>query len=91
VRILCKTGHIRDACVCFKTSIADARRPLRDGGYAGHIDAFAVYRPQIDRVYLVPIEAAQTTIGAWLRLESPKNGQSLNVRWARDFELAPGG
>ena len=88
VRVQCKTGHIRDGCVCFKTSITDARRPLGDGGYVGQIDAFAVYCPQIERVYLVPIEAVQTTIGARLRLEPAKNGQTWNVRWARDFELA---
>ena len=74
--------------VCFKTSsITDARRPLGDGGYAGQIDAFAVYCPQIERVYLVPIEAVQTTIAARLRVEPARNGQTWNVRWARDFEL----
>ena len=87
VRIQCKTGHLRDGCVCFKTSITDARRPLGDGGYAGQIDAFAVYCPQIERVYLVPINDVGTTIGARLRLEPAKNGQTWNVRWARDFEL----
>jgi hypothetical protein len=87
VRIPCKTGHIRDGCVCFKTSITDARRPLGDGGYAGQVDAFAVYCPQIERVFLVPIEAVRTTMGARLRLEPAKNGQTWNVRWARDFEL----
>ena len=56
VRIQCKTGHVRDGCVCFKTSITDARRPLGDGEYAGQIDAFAVYCPQIERVYLIPID-----------------------------------
>src|SRR5437660_8322604 len=55
VRIQCKTGHIRDGCVCFKTSITDARRPLGGGGYAGQIDVFAVYCPQNETVYLVPI------------------------------------
>jgi PD-(D/E)XK endonuclease len=87
VRLQCKTGHIRDGCVCFKTSITDARRPLGDGGYAGQIDAFAVYCPQVERVYLVPIQAVRTSIGARLRLEPAKNGQTWNVRWARDFEL----
>jgi PD-(D/E)XK endonuclease len=90
VRIQCKTGHIRDGCVCFKTSITDARRPLGDGGYAGQIDAFAVYCPQIERVYLVPIQAVKTTIGARLRLEPARNGQTWNVRWARDYELGAG-
>src|SRR5438105_7224457 len=85
VRIQCKTGHIRDGCVCFKTAITDARRPLGDGGYAGQIDAFAAYCPQIERVCLVPIAAVQTTIGARFRVEPAKNGQTRNIRWARDF------
>ena len=55
VRIQCKTGHIRDGCVCFKMSITDARRPFGDGGYVGQIDAFGVYCPRIQRVYLVPL------------------------------------
>jgi PD-(D/E)XK nuclease superfamily protein len=57
----------------------------------GQIDAFAVYCLQIERVYLVPIEAVKRTIGARLRVELAKNGQTCNVRWARDFELMPGG
>src|SRR5215475_3402561 len=87
VRIQCKTGHLRDGCVCFKTSTTDARRPLGDGGYAGQIDAFAVYCPQLERVHLVPIEAVKTTVGARLRLEPAKNGQTWNIRSARAFEL----
>lgn len=55
---------------------------------AGQIDAFALYCPRIQRVYLVPIEAVKTTIGARLRLEPAKNGQTWNGKWARDFELA---
>jgi PD-(D/E)XK endonuclease len=69
VRIQYKAEHIGDGCVCFKTSITDARRPLEDGGYGGQIDAFAVYCPQIERVFRVPIEAVPTTIGARLRLD----------------------
>jgi hypothetical protein len=91
IRVQCKTGSLRNGCIVFKTCITDARRPLGDGGYVGQIDAFAVYCPQIERVYLVPIEAVQTTIGARLRLEPAKNGQTWNVRWARDFELTPSG
>jgi PD-(D/E)XK endonuclease len=47
----------------------------------------AAYCPQNETVYLVPIGAVQTTIGARLRLHPAKNGQTWNVRWARDFEL----
>jgi PD-(D/E)XK endonuclease len=69
---------------------------MRDGhlgtaGYAGQIDAFAIYCPQVEGVYLVPIGAVQTTTGARLRLEPARNGQTWNIRWARDYEVAAGG
>lgn len=83
-----KLATSETAASASKTSITDARRPLGDGGYAGQIDAFAVYCPQIERVYLVPIAVVKTTIGARLRLKPAKNGQTWNIRWARDFELA---
>ena len=88
VRIQCKTGTLVDGCVRFKTSITDARRPLGDGGYLGQVDAFAVYCPQNERVYLIPIDAVQTTMAARLRLTPARNGQACGVRWARDFEIA---
>jgi PD-(D/E)XK nuclease superfamily protein len=81
VRVQCKTGHIRDGCVCFKTSITDVRRPLGAGSYAGQIDALAVCCPQIERVYLVPIELVKTTIGARLRLEPATNGRCFARRF----------
>jgi hypothetical protein len=87
-RIQCKTGVLRNGCVVFKTCITDARRPLGDGGYAGQIDAFAVYCPQIGRMYLVPIDAVPSRNFGYLRVDPPLNGQSWNIRWARDFEIA---
>jgi hypothetical protein len=87
VRIQCKTGILRGGCVDFKTCIMDRRHPLGDGGYAGQIEAFAVYCPQNDRVYLVPIEAVPCPTLARMRLDPPRNGQVMHIRWARDFEL----
>jgi hypothetical protein len=87
VRIQCKTGVLRNGCVVFKTCITDARRPLGDGGYAGQIDAFAVYCPQLKRAYLVPIETLASPNMGYLRVEPPLNGQVTNIRWARDYEV----
>jgi hypothetical protein len=87
VRIQCKTGTLRNGCIVFKTCITDARRPNGDGGYAGQIDAFAVYCPDLDKAYLVPIEALPARFFGYLRVQPTLNGQTLNVRWAHDFEL----
>ncbi|MCA1646430.1 MAG: hypothetical protein LC797_13555 [Chloroflexi bacterium] len=78
VRIQCKTGTLRDGCVDFKTCIMDIRRALGDGGYRGQIEAFAVYCPQADKAYLVPIDAVPGPT---------RNCQITGVRWARDYEL----
>jgi hypothetical protein len=87
VRIQCKTGYVRNGCVVFKTCITDARRPRGDGGYLGQVDAFAVFCPQLNRAYLVPIEAVTSPYWGHLRVEPTLNGQIRNIRWARDFEL----
>jgi hypothetical protein len=87
VRIQCKTGVLRNGCVVFKTCITDARRPLGDGGYAGQVDAFAVFSPQVKRACLVPLNALTSPNLGCLRVEPTLNGQIRNIRWARDFEL----
>ncbi len=89
VRIQCKTGILRGGCVDFKTCVADIRRPLGDGGYHGQIEAFAVYCPQINMSYLVPIEAVPGPTMARLRIDPTRNGQLYGVRWAQDFLLTP--
>ena len=92
-RIQCKTRCISQGCIDFNTSsnyyqhprkgeITDYRR--RD--YRGQIDYFAVYSPDIRKVYLVSIEHVPVTEGR-LRLEPTKNGQEKNIRWAQDYEL----
>jgi len=43
MRVQCKTGTVRNGCIVFKTCITDAGRPGGDGGYAGQIDAFAIF------------------------------------------------
>ena len=87
VRVQCKTGRIRDGVVQFN---AQSTRCNRKGaytrGYAGEIELFAVYCPENERVYAVPIEEATSTVGT-LRLSRPVNGQARRIRWAVDYEL----
>jgi PD-(D/E)XK endonuclease len=87
IRIQCKTGVLRKGCVVFKTCITDARRPQGDGGYAGQINAFAVFCPELNTAYLVPIDALPSPFWGYLRVEPTLNGQTRCIRWAREFEL----
>ncbi len=61
---------------------AERRRRLSRANHA-----FGVYCPQNQIVYLVPIERVPCITLGTLRVEPPRNGQTHNIRWARDYEL----
>lgn len=54
---------------------------------ADEIDAIAAYSADLDRCYLIPIEEAENMAPISLRLAPTRNNQTLNVRWASDYEL----
>lgn len=86
-RIQCKTGRVYKECVRFNTVSSYAHH--RKGGkrnYRGQIDYFAVYVPQIQKYYLIPVDSVGMKEGV-LRLEPTRNSQEKYVRWAKDYEL----
>jgi PD-(D/E)XK endonuclease len=56
--------------------------------YQGDVDFFGVYCPGTEEVYLVPIGDVPER-AASLRVEPPRNGQTRNVRWAKDYVIWP--
>jgi hypothetical protein len=87
VRVQCKTGRLRNGAVEFAAqSIRVNSRQAVRRHYRGQIDVFAVYCPDTDRVYVVPIDEATVTQGT-LRIDPPANGQTKRIRWAADYEL----
>ncbi len=82
-----KTGVFRKGCVVFKTCTTDARRPQGDGGYAGQIEAFGVFCPELKTGYLVPIDDLASPFLGYLRVDPPLNGQTTRVRWAHKYEI----
>jgi hypothetical protein len=89
-RVQCKSGIFRHGCVYFRTASADRRRPMGDP-YIGQIDAFAVYCPELDVSFLVPIEDVQARQVGALRIDPPANGQTFGIRWATPYLLARAG
>lgn len=82
-RIQCKTGRLRKGVIIFATrSTGVVRR-----SYHGEIDCFAVYCPETDKVYMIPIADLPAKSNASLRVDEPKNNQANGVRWAKDYEL----
>jgi hypothetical protein len=66
------------------------------GGYvrtsytAAEVDAIAAYSPELHRGFLIPIEEASGRRSIQLRLDATKNNQAEEIKWARDYEFAPG-
>ena len=55
-------------------------------GYENDVDYFAVYSPDMQKVYLLPITHVNNTTN-FLRLIPTANNQEKHVKWAKDYEL----
>ena len=85
-RVQCKSGVYRHGCVYFRTASADRRRPMGDP-YIGQVDAFAVYCPELDASFLVPIQEIRARQVAALRIDTPANGQTTGIHRADPYAL----
>lgn len=88
-RIQCKTGSLRSGVIRFKTcSTTSHHKNARSArqSYKGQIEHFAVYCPDNDTCYLIPIDEVSDT-EASLRVELPKNKQKSGIRLASDYVL----
>jgi len=88
--VQCKTGRLRKGAVRFAACSTYGHHPnpkVVRRNYLGEIDHFAVYCPETAGVYLIPIaEIAVRRQGA-LRVDPPRNGQRLRIRFAVDYEI----
>lgn len=85
-RVQVKTGRLRAGAVEFATSSSQRHRGRGRQDYRGTCELFAVYCPELDAVYIVPVDDVGS-VECTLRIEPTRNGQSVGVRWARDYEL----
>ncbi len=96
VRVQCKTGRLRDGAIWFATCSSTYHHPNARGvrnsqhSYVDQADLFGVYCPELDRVYLVPVDDVPMKSAA-LRVTPARNNQAKGIRWARDYELPPPG
>jgi PD-(D/E)XK endonuclease len=90
-RVQCKTGHIENGAIFFRTCSSYAHHPnpkRRFRDYAGDVDYFGVYCRDNGGVYLVPIEDLPTRYTGSLRIEPAKNSQRRGLRMAAEYEIA---
>lgn len=86
-RIQTKTARFKDeGQLVFDTCSSYSHRGKGKRSYRGDIDLFAAYSPDLDQVFLVPVNSVGTSLGV-LRTQAPKNGQKKNIRWACDYEF----
>lgn len=77
--VQCKTARCKNGVIIFNTQSAGV-------SYLGDIDYFAVWSPELQKVYLIKVDQAPVNF-AYLRHEPTKNNQTANVKWAKDYEL----
>jgi hypothetical protein len=84
-RVQIKTGRVEEGRVQFETrSSGTHTRAIGKEGYDGQIDVLAVYAPDLDEAYVVPVADTKTSMA--LRVAAPERA-SPNINWASDFSL----
>jgi PD-(D/E)XK endonuclease len=69
-----------------EVSVRSNRKDVLRRSYAGEVDAFAVWCPQNQQAYFIPVDDLASGIGS-LRVEATANDQRRGVRWAADYAL----
>jgi hypothetical protein len=54
---------------------------------ADEVDALAIYAPNTDRCYLIPVGEIEGHAAISLRVAPTRNNQAQCVRWAKDYAL----
>lgn len=94
-RVQCKTAWLekRSNNEVVKFATASSHYHYRSGtydhghrGYQGQVEYFAVYSPDLDKVYLIPISHAGASDMS-LRLTLPKGRNQHGIKMAEDYEL----
>jgi hypothetical protein len=90
LRVQCKWTRLRGETFTARciTSRYTPRGYVRTTYSRDEVDAIAVYVPDIDKCYLIPIAEAEGCGSVSLRLGPTGNNQAIGIRWARDYEFA---
>ena len=90
LRVQCKWASLRDDVikVRFGCSYHSPTRGYVKTTYGAHeVDAIAAYCHDLDRCYLLPIDAFAGKNTAHLRVGPARNNQRASLHWATDYEF----
>lgn len=92
-RVQCKTAWLSGDCTYIRFNTASNHYHYKGGrttnarrNYQGQIEYFAVFSPDTDKVYLIPVDHVGTT-QAHLRLVKTTAKNQHGIRMAIDYEL----
>lgn len=88
-RIQVKTGCLRKGCVVARAYTMPGGKKMKAYD-ASQIDAFAIYCPDTDAVYMVPIDVAGSRTELWLRVHPRKKRGGQIVMPAEDYVITAG-
>lgn len=87
-RIQVKTGRLRNGAVLFSCVSNHGHRKMPPTPYVGSIDAFGVYCPNNDELYVVPIDASAVTRAyGTLRITPTSINLTKPIHWAKDYRF----
>src|SRR5688572_13215314 len=84
LRVQVKSGRIRRGCVEFNTRSTDHGRGALT--YRGRADVIAVEVPELNRIFIVPVDDCPVSRG-YLRLDPTRNNQKRGIRIATDYSF----
>lgn len=85
-RIQVKTGKLKAGIIEFSTCSSYAHRGRGRKGYNGECEFFCMYCPQLDKVYIIPVD--ETPSGSCrFRISKPRGGVREGTKFAVDYEL----
>jgi hypothetical protein len=84
VKVQVKCGRVRGDCIEFNS--AGTNHGRGQVSYVGRADVFGVHAPELDRVFIVPVEHCAPNRG-YLRLTPTRNNQRRRVRFAADYAV----
>jgi hypothetical protein len=88
LRVQCKTGWIDAGAIVFKTcSNYRTVEGYTSVHYEDRVDMYAVYCPELDKVYLIPAKDIDCKYSTRLRLDQRRNNNQYDQRLAADYEL----
>jgi hypothetical protein len=86
-RIQCKTGKLNRGAIVFAVASSQYHRGGKRQDYRGQIDAFGVFCPDNEKVYIIPIDNLPLVREAKLRVTPTRNSQVKGIRWAAEYEI----